>query len=105
MSTDEKDGGHGRTRKCADCAEMVQPDARICRYCRYVFVPVDAARSGEGERRGGSSAAPSGYVRIEPGRFTMGSPSADWNDDECYRPSYLMGERSGSAMGIIAPAV
>ena len=43
--------------------------------------------SGEGDEGLGGSA----FLRAEP----------RW----CYRPSYLMGERSGSAMGIIAPAV
>ena len=28
----------GLTKRCPDCAETVQADARICRFCRYTFV-------------------------------------------------------------------
>jgi len=28
---------HAALKRCPDCAELVQPDARICRYCRHEF--------------------------------------------------------------------
>ncbi|OHT19904.1 hypothetical protein BHE75_01897 [Sphingomonas haloaromaticamans] len=30
-------------KKCPDCAEIIQADARICRFCRREFPPVPAA--------------------------------------------------------------
>jgi hypothetical protein len=32
-----------RLKKCPDCAEMVQADAKICRFCRHEFPTNDAA--------------------------------------------------------------
>lgn len=33
------------TRKCPECAEMIQPDAKKCRFCGATLSPTDAARA------------------------------------------------------------
>jgi hypothetical protein len=30
-------------KKCPKCAEFVQPDAKVCRFCRYSFAEEEAA--------------------------------------------------------------
>ena len=35
---DERKATEGKLKKCPDCAEMVQPDANICRYCGHSFI-------------------------------------------------------------------
>ena len=32
-------------KKCPDCAELVQPDARVCKHCGYRFAPEPATTS------------------------------------------------------------
>lgn len=34
-----------QTKKCPDCAELVQVEARICRYCRHEFAPPTSAET------------------------------------------------------------
>ncbi len=50
--------GDADTKACPDCAETVQAAARICRFCRYEFFPVEARKPqapasgpGDGIRR------------------------------------------------------
>jgi hypothetical protein len=37
----ESISGRVETKKCPQCAELVKPEALICRFCRYEFKPTD----------------------------------------------------------------
>lgn len=34
-----------RRKRCPDCAELVKPQARVCRYCRHDFAALDLSPS------------------------------------------------------------
>jgi hypothetical protein len=36
-ATGRADPADGASKKCPDCAELVQADAKICRFCRHQF--------------------------------------------------------------------
>ena len=36
-------------KKCPDCAEYVQPDAKTCRYCQHSFIEEEAAERARQE--------------------------------------------------------
>ena len=42
----------GPMKKCPDCAELVQPEARICRFCRFEFVTATQPAPREWDPRG-----------------------------------------------------
>jgi hypothetical protein len=52
----------GEKKKCPDCAELVQPEARVCRFCRHEF----PATSGQDASEPGGPISEGGAVRFVP---------------------------------------
>ena len=48
LPPDRDEAGRMLMKRCPDCAELVKPDARICRYCRFDF---EAGLGADGEAR------------------------------------------------------
>ena len=62
VGEDGSTSAHGGMRKCPKCAELIQPEAQVCRFCRAEVSPIPPEEQRKIKADADDAAKKAGYV-------------------------------------------